>query len=40
MGHGDFAKGIQPEAVYYYPTILEYKALWDVTQPWIFMRLQ
>lgn len=31
---GDFAKGIQPEAVYYYPTILEYKALWDVTQPW------
>ena len=31
---GDFAKGLQPEAVFYYPTILEYKALWDVTQPW------
>ncbi len=31
---GDFEKGIQPEKVFYYPTILEYKALWDVTQPW------
>lgn len=31
---GDFEKGIQPETVYYYPGILEYKALWDVTQPW------
>ena len=31
---GDFEKGIQPEEVFYYPTILEYKALWDVTQPW------
>lgn len=31
---GDFAKGLQPEKVYYYPGILEYKALWDVTQPW------
>lgn len=31
---GDFAKGIQPEKVFYYPGILEYKALWDVTQPW------
>ncbi|WP_294469936.1 Ig-like domain-containing protein [uncultured Bacteroides sp.] len=31
---GDFAKGIQPEKVYYYPSILEYKALWDVEQPW------
>lgn len=31
---GDFAKGIQPEKVYYYPSILEYKAHWDVTQPW------
>ncbi len=31
---GDFAKGVQPEEVFYYPEILEYKALWDVTQPW------
>ena len=31
---GDFAKGLQPEAVFYYPAILDYKALWDVTQPW------
>ena len=31
---GDYAKGQQPEAVYYYPNILEYKALWDTTQNW------
>ncbi len=31
---GDYEKGIQPESVYYYPKILEYKALWDITQPW------
>lgn len=31
---GDFEKGIQPEKVYYYPNILEYKARWNVTQPW------
>lgn len=31
---GDFAKGVQPEKVYYYPEVVEYKALWDVTQKW------
>jgi hypothetical protein len=31
---GNYEKGIQPEEVFYYPKILEYKALWDVTQPW------
>lgn len=31
---GNFEKGQQPEAVYYYPGIVEYKAMWDVTQPW------
>lgn len=31
---GDYEKKIQPEEVYYYPDFLEYKALWDVTQPW------
>ncbi len=32
---GDFAKGIQPKRLFTTnPTILEYKALWDVTQPW------
>lgn len=31
---GDFAGGVQPEEVYYYPNILEYKALWEATQNW------
>ena len=31
---GDFAGGLQPEEVYYYPNILEYKALWEATQNW------
>ena len=31
---GNFEKGEQPEEVFYYPNILEYKALWDITQPW------
>lgn len=31
---GNYEKGQQPESVYYYPNILEYKALWDTTQPW------
>ena len=31
---GDYAKGIQPEEVYYYPNVMEYKANWEVTQPW------
>lgn len=31
---GDFEKGLQPEAVFYYPKLIEAKALWDVTQPW------
>ena len=25
-------KGIQPEEVYYFPKVVEYKALWDVDQ--------
>ena len=31
---GDYAKGIQPEEVYYFPKVVEYKALWDVDQNW------
>lgn len=31
---GEFATKQQPEKVYYYPEIVEYKALWDVTQLW------
>ncbi|MDR0940515.1 MAG: Ig-like domain-containing protein [Mediterranea sp.] len=31
---GVYETGLQPETVYYYPQMLEYKALWDVTQPW------
>lgn len=31
---GDYEKKLQPETVYYFPRILEYKALWDITQPW------
>ena len=31
---GNFENGLQAEEVYYYPNILEYKALWDTTQPW------
>ncbi len=34
MGYGDFEKGIQPEEVYYFPKVVEYKALWDVDQNW------
>lgn len=31
---GNFEKDIQPEKVYYYPGYLEYKARWNVDQPW------
>ena len=31
---GDYEKGIQPEMVYYYPHIIEFKANWDATQDW------
>ena len=34
MGHRNYAKGIQPEEVYYFPKVVEYKALWDVDQNW------
>ena len=34
MGHGRLCKGIQPEEVYYFPKVVEYKALWDVDQNW------
>ena len=31
---GNYEKGLQPEEVYYYPNMLDYKALWDSTQNW------
>lgn len=31
---GSYPELRQPEKVYYYPNILEYKALWDATQQW------
>lgn len=31
---GNYADKQQPEEVYYYPNMLEYKALWNITQPW------
>jgi len=31
---GDYAKGIQPEEVYYYREEIECKAKWDITQTW------
>lgn len=31
---GSYEDNLQPEEVFYYPNILEYKALWDITQPW------
>lgn len=31
---GLYAEHQQPEAVYYYPTLMEYKALWEIAQPW------
>ena len=29
-----YEKGIQPEMVYYYSHIIEFKANWDATQDW------
>lgn len=31
---GKYEQGEQPEAVYYYPQIMEYKALWEANQTW------
>ena len=31
---GDYAKDLQPEAVYYYPGKIECKAKWDLTESW------
>lgn len=31
---GDYEKGIQPEMVYYYPQLLDLKALWQLEQDW------
>ena len=31
---GKYEDGQQPEMVYYYPNLMEYKALWDTTQSW------
>lgn len=31
---GDYEKKIQPEETYYYPTRLELRAMWDVSQDW------
>ncbi|MDR0745687.1 MAG: Ig-like domain-containing protein [Mediterranea sp.] len=31
---GDYEKGLQPEMVYYYPQIVELKALWQLEQDW------
>lgn len=31
---GNYAEGRQPEMVYYYPNVVEYKANWEPTQAW------
>lgn len=31
---GDYAKGLMPEEVYYYPSALEIRANWDIEQTW------
>ena len=31
---GNFAQGLAPESVYYYPEEIECKAKWDVTRTW------
>ncbi len=31
---GNYERKQQPEAVYYYPRLMEYKAMWNTTQPW------
>jgi uncharacterized protein (DUF2141 family) len=31
---GDYEKHLQPEETYYYPTKLELRAMWDVSQDW------
>lgn len=31
---GDYAAGLQPEMMYYYPDEIECKAKWDVTLDW------
>ena len=31
---GNYERGEQPETVYYYPQIMEYKALWEANQTW------
>lgn len=32
---GDYATGQQPEAVYYYPGVLQLRAGWDINQDWV-----
>ena len=34
---GDYARGLQPEPVFYHPRSVECKAKWDITRSWVLM---